>query len=58
MKRQDIKKLSLSRETLSALDDSRLERVAGGATTACFSKALTYCVVSCGPHGECTANCA
>ncbi len=58
MKRKDIKKLSLSRETLSALDDSRLADVAGGATTACASKALTYCVVSCGPHGECTGNCA
>jgi hypothetical protein len=58
MKRRDVKKLSLSRETLRTLEDSRLEGAAGGATTACASKALTYCVVSCGPHGECTGNCA
>ncbi len=57
MKRRDIKKLSLSRETLSTLNDSRLAGAVGGATTACTSKALTYCVVSCG-HGECTGNCA
>jgi adenine C2-methylase RlmN of 23S rRNA A2503 and tRNA A37 len=50
MKRKDVKKLSLSRETLSALDDSRLEAVAGGAT-----RPLTLCV-SC--KTECTANCA
>ncbi len=52
MKRKDVKKLSLSRETLSLLDDSRLAEAAGGATTP------TRCVISCGPHGECTANCA
>ena len=57
MKRRDIKKLSLSRETLSNLNDARLTDVAGGATTACASKALTYCVISCA-HGECTGNCA
>jgi hypothetical protein len=51
MKRRDVKKLSLSRETLSALDDSRLQEVAGGATT----RPLTLCV-SC--KTECTANCA
>ncbi len=57
MKRKDVKKLSLSRETLSALNDARLAGAVGGATTACTSKALTYCVISCG-HGECTGNCA
>jgi natural product precursor len=54
MKRKEIKKLSLSRETLSALDDSRLADVAGGV----FSQGPTFCVISCGPHGECTGNCA
>ena len=56
--KKHVKKLSLSRETLSTINDSRLQGAVGGATTACASKALTYCVVSCGPHGECTGNCA
>jgi len=50
MKRKDVKKLSLSRETLSALEDSRLAEAVGGAT-----RPLTLCV-SC--KTECTANCA
>jgi len=56
MKRKGIKKLSLSRETLSTLDSSRLAGVAGAATTACPSLQATHCIKSC--VQACTGNCS
>ena len=53
MKKQEIKKLSLHRETLQALDSGKLERAAGGATTAC-----TFKYTNCHCTFECTTNCA
>ena len=47
MKRKGIKKLRLSRETLSTLDDTRLAGVVGAATTACPSREETHCIRSC-----------
>jgi hypothetical protein len=49
MKRRDVKKLSLSRETLKTLDDSRLDGVVGGGVTIQFSNC--HCTF------ECTGNC-
>jgi hypothetical protein len=42
MKRKP-KKLTLSRETLSLMDESRLLNVAGGVTLACTATACSNC---------------
>ncbi len=52
MKRRDIKKLTLSRETLSNLDDQSLGEVAGGTKTdACVTAQWSNC-------GSCIRSCA
>lgn len=47
--KKEIRKLSLSRETLQSLDESRLQGAVGGGVTVAFSNC--HCTF------ECTGNC-
>jgi hypothetical protein len=45
MKKLHVKKLVLNRETITKLDEERLEGAKGGFTVTCYSLTNTYCSV-------------
>lgn len=54
MKKKDIKKLSLHRETLTQLENTDLQAVAGGYTARCqYSNGQATCTTC---EGVCTTN--